>query len=708
MTKLQYKRLRKKADKIIAGFKDKDLQGSESKDLRTLIYDIEKEYQAGLEIDIEKLRSEVEELRGTLDAIRSGEVDALIVNGTEGEKVFTLSGAEHPYRIMVETMGEGAAAVSNDGTILFCNRSFARLVQLPLERITGSSIIQYVTFEGRQEFQSLLSLKKSSRLEYSIISGDGTRIPVYLSISPLEDPKAGFSIVVTDLTHQKNEELIKEHAAYLQAEIAEREKAEKELRESEQRYRSLVMDQTELICRFLPDGLLTFVNAAFCNMAEMDESKLIGKSFFMFLSDEDISRVFTLMQEVSPTEPDRSIELKVYVKDKVYWMSWNGRALFDPKGNLIEYQAAGRDITAQKQAEAGLRKSEVRFRSLFENSLDGVMLTSVDGSILAANNEMCRILGMSEEEIIKKGREGIVIHDEALETALEERRRTGQVRAELCYRRKEGNPVPVEISSGTFKDAEGLTLTSIIVRDISERKRSEEEINRRTAELESLNSELESFSYSVSHDLRAPLRAIDGFTNILLNEIGDKLDPESIRIFNVIRANSEKMNELIEGLLKLSRAGRAEITRIKLDMQSLVMNIWEDLIAGNPDRRMDLKLKELPPALGDRVLVMQVLSNLLGNAVKFTRKREHAVIEVSASSSDVFNIYRIKDNGTGFDMRYYDNLFKVFKRLHGESEYEGTGIGLAITKKIIEKHGGKIWAESSPGKGAEFFFTLPE
>ena len=195
---------------------------------------------------------------------------------------------------------------------------------------------------------------------------------------------------------------------------------------------------------------------------------------------------------------------------------------------------------------------------------------------------------------------------------------------------------------------------------------------------------------------------------MLLKDIGDKLDPESMRKFNVISKSSQKMSQLIEALLSYSRIGRAFISRDKIDMNDLVENIWKELQAGNPDRDMELKIDVLPPATGNRILVRQVVSNLLSNAVKFTRGREHAIIEVSSFSSGGLNAYCVKDNGAGFDSRYYDKLFEVFSRLHSEKDYEGTGVGLAIAKRIIEKHGGKIWADGKPGEGAIFYFTLQE
>jgi len=264
-----------------------------------------------------------------------------------------------------------------------------------------------------------------------------------------------------------------------------------------------------------------------------------------------------------------------------------------------------------------------------------------------------------------------------------------------------GNATPVPDEHGKPRGAIGVFV------DITEREQAEAEREKLITGLETALKELDSFTYSVSHDLRAPLRAIDGFSMMLLTDIGDKLDPESMRKFNVIRDNTEKMTQLIDDLLRLSRTGRALLSQMRIEMHSLVEDVWEELLAGNRDRSMEMIINDLPPVSGDRVLLRQVLSNLLGNAIKFTSKRDHAVIEVSGSVSDGFNTYCIKDNGVGFDMRYYDKLFEIFRRLHSTKEYEGTGVGLAIVKKIVERHGGTIWAEGEPGEGATFCFTLP-
>jgi signal transduction histidine kinase len=235
----------------------------------------------------------------------------------------------------------------------------------------------------------------------------------------------------------------------------------------------------------------------------------------------------------------------------------------------------------------------------------------------------------------------------------------------------------------------------------------ERRVKERTAQLEATVRELEAFSYSVSHDLRAPLRAIDGYSRMIMKKQADQFDEETRRQFTLIRESARDMGKLIEDLLQLSRVGRKEPDKTELDMRQLIQATWEELQENNPNRRMTLKIDDLPPAWGDRSLIRQVLVNILCNAVKFTTIRDDARIEAGSYVVDSEVIYFIRDNGAGFDMKYYDKLFVVFQRLHSESEYEGTGIGLALVQRIIKRHGGRVWAEAEVGKGACFFFSLP-
>ena len=247
------------------------------------------------------------------------------------------------------------------------------------------------------------------------------------------------------------------------------------------------------------------------------------------------------------------------------------------------------------------------------------------------------------------------------------------------------------------------------------RKQSEEQIHnlnkelqRKIKELEGVNKDLESFSYSVSHDLRVPLRAIDGFSKILVEDYHDKLDDEGKRLLNIVRDNTDKMGLLIDDLLSFSRIGRKEIVLSEFNIGDLMSAVIEELKPSTVGRNIKFEIKPLPHAYGDQAMIRQVSINLLSNAIKFTRPRKTAFIEVGAEIEEDQNIYYVKDNGVGFDMQYVDNLFGIFQRLHSQEKFDGTGIGLAIVQRVIHRHGGQVWTKAKVDKGATFYFSLPK
>ena len=233
----------------------------------------------------------------------------------------------------------------------------------------------------------------------------------------------------------------------------------------------------------------------------------------------------------------------------------------------------------------------------------------------------------------------------------------------------------------------------------------EQKVADRTLELKNINKELESFSYSISHDLRAPLRSIHGYTNILSTEYASKLDDEAKRLMNIILSNTQRMGQLIDDLLSFSRMGRKELVKENISMKALVAEIWEEL-KPEQNRKIELILGNLKDSMGDKGTIRQVWTNLISNAIKFTNMREKAIIEISSEEKGDTITYCIKDNGTGFDMQYYNKLFGVFQRLHSQKEFEGTGVGLAIVQRIVTKHGGSVWANSKLGEGSAFYFSL--
>jgi PAS domain S-box-containing protein len=382
------------------------------------------------------------------------------------------------------------------------------------------------------------------------------------------------------------------------------------------------------------------------------------------------------------------------------------------------------DALTSLLAHRDLHESEERNRVTLQTAMDGFFRTDVQGRFLEVNETYCRMSGYSEQELLTMNMGDISAQRTAEMVAAEIRRAAeeGSQRFESVHRRKDGSLFDVEISAQYQPVAGGQAV--VFVRDITERKRAEEalqnlmadlesRVKERTKELseaneslESANKELESFSYSVSHDLRAPLRAIDGFSMMVLQGYADKLDDEGRRKLNVIRANTQQMGRLIDDLLAFSRLGRKELVTARLDMEALVRSVWRELTLANPERRIQFSVQRLPPAAGDQALIKEVVANLLSNAIKFSKYRDTATIEVGAYPEEKGNVYFVKDNGVGFDMRYHDKLFGVFQRLHSADEFEGTGVGLAIVERIVHRHGGRVWAEGKEGEGATFYFTL--
>ena len=258
----------------------------------------------------------------------------------------------------------------------------------------------------------------------------------------------------------------------------------------------------------------------------------------------------------------------------------------------------------------------------------------------------------------------------------------------------------------------------LIIRDITERKLAEqklialneeleERVRLRTAQLDAAVMELEAFSYSVSHDLKAPLRAIEGFSKIVTDDYATILDPETTRLLNLVQDNARRMAQLIDDLLAFSRVGRHELSIQRIDMAGLVKSVWDELAAQEQVRRFDFTMEPLAEACGDLSLMRQVWTNLLSNAIKFTSHCEFGRIEIGSRSGDTNDmVYFIRDNGVGFDMKYADKLFGVFQRLHSSKEFPGTGVGLALVQRIIIRHGGRVWAEGAVNAGATFYFSL--
>jgi light-regulated signal transduction histidine kinase (bacteriophytochrome) len=288
--------------------------------------------------------------------------------------------------------------------------------------------------------------------------------------------------------------------------------------------------------------------------------------------------------------------------------------------------------------------------------------------------------------------------------------------AQWRHRKKDGALIDVEITSHDLMWL-GRRASLVLINDITVHKRTEDEIRRlnaeleqrvlkRTAELEAANKELEAFSYSVSHDLRSPLRTVDGFSQAVLEDYAEQLPEEGRRYLQTIREGAQRMGVLIDDLLTFSRLARLPLHKQAVNMTRIAREALEELNGQRKGREIDLRIGDLPSCEGDSALLKQVWVNLLSNAIKYTRKREAAVVDVGSREEKGETVYFVRDNGAGFEMQYGHKLFGVFQRLHRADEFEGTGVGLAIVQRVVHRHGGRVWAEAAVDRGATFHFTL--
>ena len=390
------------------------------------------------------------------------------------------------------------------------------------------------------------------------------------------------------------------------------------------------------------------------------------------------------------------------------WLNVTGRPVLNASGEPLGGVVVVRDVTTRKREE----ETMARLAAIVDHSDDAIIGCSFDGTVTSWNAAAERMYGYPAREVIGKPIDFLnppeLIEEE--QRMIERLRQGGPAASlETIRRRKDGQDIHVSLTMSPVIDRKGQRIgISKIARDISEQKRAEHEIRQHIEEVHALNKELEAFSYSVSHDLRAPLRHVDGFVDLLQRHVDGSLDDKGRRYLRTISESAKQMGRLVDDLLAFSRMGRTEMRESWISLGALVHDALQAVQAEAPDRRIEWVVNKLPDVQADPAMLRLVVVNLLANAEKYTRPRAAARIEVGVSENSEETVVFVRDNGVGFDMKYAHKLFGVFQRLHSSKDFEGTGIGLANVRRIIARHGGRTWAKGVVNEGATFYFSLPQ
>jgi PAS domain S-box-containing protein len=506
----------------------------------------------------------------------------------------------------------------------------------------------------------------------------------------------------------------------------ERDRALREARESEARYQDLYDNAPDLYAAIDPaTGTVLACNETFARAVGRTRVQALGQSILGLCRPDSREAARAVLRSLAAGGEVRDVELRIAGKNgATVDVSVSASVAPGLAGRGVQARVSGRDITERKRADEARRAAEARYAWILENAADAVIVIDEAQRIVAFNRGGGAMFGHPSAAVVGKPLDILLpgrfvqAHREHVRSfsAGPDQSRPMAVRGELIGRRSDGTEFPVEVTISKLTQ-DGHVLIAAIVRDVTERKRAEDAIRKlneeleqrvaaRTAELEAANRDLEMFSYSVSHDLRAPIRGIDGFSSILLEKHGPQLPAEAQRYLGMIRADAQQLTRLTEDLLAFLRAGRIDLAKRAVEPAEVVEAALAQLHEEASRPGVEIRIGALPACRADPALLKQVYANLLANALKFTRRREHALIEVGCTESATPPVYYVRDNGVGFDMQHAHKVFEVFQRLHSADEYEGTGVGLALVKRIVERHGGRVWAEAQPDRGATVYFTL--
>lgn len=517
------------------------------------------------------------------------------------------------------------------------------------------------------------------------------------------------------------------HVKQIEDEVEERKRTANELQQEREFLKAILDNIQDGIVACNAEGTLTLFNQATEKFHGLPQKPLPPEKwtehYDLYMPDgatpmrrEDIPLFRALNGETV-----RDVEMVIAPnRGKPRTLIANGQAFYDQNGMALGAVVSMNDITEQKRAEHALRESEERYRRIVETAEEGIWVIDADNNTSFVNRKMMDMLGYTEQEMLGKRLDMFMdIEGQAIASGYLERRRAGiSEQHDFKFKRKDGTDLWALIGTNPILDDEGRYMGALaMITDITSRRQAEEEIRklnedleervrRRTAELEASNRELESFSYSVSHDLRAPLRGIDGWSLALLEDYGKTLDPTAREYLDRVRSEAQRMGELIDDLLTLARVMRSEMQWDQIDLSGIAENQARAMQELEPDRKVKWRIQQGITSQGDPRLLGLVLQNLIGNAWKFTSRHDTAWVEFGITERDDRRVFFIRDDGAGFDMTYAEKLFTPFQRLHRPVDFPGTGVGLAITQRIIQRHGGRIWAEAAVEQGATFYFTL--
>jgi PAS domain S-box-containing protein len=451
------------------------------------------------------------------------------------------------------------------------------------------------------------------------------------------------------------------------------------------------------------------VNKAFAEILGLPQEQLEGKSLFDIFPKDQAEAYWKDDKEVMNSEkPKYDIIEPMPSKNKIRYVQTDKIPYRDANGNIIGIIGFAIDITERKKAEESLKESEERYHSLFQNNHAVMLLINPDtGDIVDANPAATNFYGYSQEELVKMKIGDInILKEEEIYNSMKKSKFSTEHNFIFKHRLASGEIRDVDVYSGTIT-VSGKKLLYSIIHDITERKQIENELNKTMQNLQRSNSELEQFAYVASHDLQEPLRMVSSFLQLLQRRYAGQLDSNADEFIEYAVDGAKRMQELIQDLLEYSRVTTKGKEFKEIKMEETIDKVLMDLKMSIDEHNVNITQDTMPIVTADDSQMIQLLQNLIGNAIKY-RSEENPQIHISAEKEDKQWLFAVKDNGIGIDSKYTEKIFTIFQRLHSNDKYDGTGIGLAISKSIVERHGGNIWIESEPNKGSTFYFTIPE